>query len=85
MPTAKFQPVIDDLRPAVGVLFAGLVVPVLDSIAAQVGVKPYLSEHVLPEVLQVFCGWAVPPTGVRLQCFGMDSRQITLLQEARHC
>lgn len=85
MPTATFQLVIDGLRPAVGVLLAGLVVPVLDSIAAQVGVKPYLSERVLSEILQVFCGWAVPPSGVRLQCFGMDSRQTALLQEARYC
>lgn len=51
MPTARFQLVIDDLRPAVGVLLAGLVVPVLDSIAALVGVKPYLSEHILSEML----------------------------------
>lgn len=41
MPTARFQLVIDDLRPAVSVLLAGLVVLLLDSIAAQVGVKPY--------------------------------------------
>lgn len=51
MPTARFQLVIDDLRPAVDVLLAGLVVPVLDSIAAQAGVKPYLCECVLSETL----------------------------------
>lgn len=49
MPTARSELVIDDLRPPVGVLLAGSVLPVLDSIAAQVGVKPYLS--VLSEML----------------------------------
>lgn len=40
MLTERFQPVIDDLRPALGVLLASLVVLVLDSVSAQVGVKP---------------------------------------------
>lgn len=49
MPTARSELVIDDVRPPVGVLLAGSVLPVLDSIAAQVGVKSYLS--VLSEML----------------------------------
>lgn len=39
MLTERFQPVIDNLRPALGVLPANLVILVLDSISVQVGVK----------------------------------------------
>lgn len=39
MLTERFQPVIDNLRPALGVLLANLFILVLDNISAQVGDK----------------------------------------------
>lgn len=85
MLTARFQPVIGDLRPAVGVLLAGLVVPVQDSVAAWVGVKPYLSECCPVRNVLVFLWLGCSSNWCKTPVLWDGQQADYLLQEARYC